>query len=181
MQNSLFFLVKTLSELYLLTFLLRFVLQWIRADFYNPISQFILRVTNPIVTPARRILPPARGVDIPTLAVLVVLECLATWVLLSLANATAPGLVFVQYVFFRLVRLTLWLYSISILVYVILSWIAQASYSPVAVLLGELVGPVLRPVRRLLPSIGGLDLSPLLVLIAIQALMIALPLPPFLR
>ena len=181
MQNSLIFIARTLSDLYLLTLLLRLILQFIRADYYNPLAQFILKVTNPVVVPARRILPSVGGVDVPTLVVLIALQCLATWLLLFLAGATVPLANFAVYVGLRLISLTLWFYSVGILIYVVLSWIPQGRYSPVARILGEIVDPVLRPARRLLPSFGGLDLSPLLVLILIQALVIALPLPALLR
>jgi len=181
MLNAAFFLIKSLSDLYLATFLLRFVLQRVRADFYNPLSQFVVKATNPLVVPARRFIPSAGGIDVPTLIVLVALECLVTWLLLALVGGAPNVETFLLFVLLRLASLTLWLYSISILVYVILSWVAQASYSPIAMLLGQVVGPILRPVRRILPSIAGLDLSPLVVLLLIQALMIALPLPPYLR
>jgi YggT family protein len=181
MRNAAFYLVKTFSDLYLLTFLFRFILQWVRADFYNPLSQFIVRATNPLVVPARRAIPSVGEVDVPTLVVLVLLQCLVTWLLLTMAGVTEPVDSFLLYVVLRMISLTLWLYSISILVYVILSFLAHAAYSPIAMLLGQVVGPVLRPVRRILPPIAGLDLSPWVVLILLQALMIALQLPPYLR
>lgn len=181
MQNALIFLVKTISDLYLLTFLLRFVLQWVRADFYNPISQFVLKATSPLVTPARRLLPSAGSIDVPTLVVLFLLECLATWLLLGLAGLSPSVVELLQLVILRLITLTLWFYTIALIVYVVLSWIAQTHYSPVAALLADIVNPVLRPVRRFIPPIGGLDLSPLLIIILIQAASIALPLPNFLR
>lgn len=181
MQTPLIFLVKTLSELYLLTFLLRFILQWVRADFYNPFTQFIVKVTDPLVVPARRLIPRTGKQDIPTLVVLVALQVVATWLILSIANASVPIDQFLLFVVLRLVNLALWLYTITIIGYVILSWIAQAHYSPIAMILGQIVGPVLRPVRRFMPTVGGLDLSPLVVLILIQTLTIALPLPTLLR
>ncbi len=181
MQNSLIFIVKTLSDLYLLTYLLRFILQWVRADYYNPIAQFVLRVTNPLVVPARRMLPSVGGVDLPTLVVLLVLECAVTWLLLTLYGASTPFLNLLYLALLRLIMLALWFYAIAILVYVVLSWVGQRHGSPVASLLADIVEPVLRPVRRILPPIAGLDLSPLLVLIALQAVIIALPLPPALR
>ena len=181
MLNAAFYLVKAFTDLYLLTFLLRFILQWVRADFYNPFSQFIVKATNPLVVPARRLLPSFGEVDVPTLIVLVLLQGIVTWLLLAMVGAAFGLDTFLIYVVLRLISLALWLYSISILVYVILSFFAQASYSPIAMLLGQVVGPVLRPVRRLLPPIGGLDLSPLVVLIVLQALMIALQLPTYLR
>jgi YggT family protein len=181
MQSAMIFLVRTFTDLYLLTFLLRFIMQWARADFYNPLAQFVVRVTNPLVVPARRFLPSARSIDAPTLIVLVALEALVTWLLLAIANFSAPVGYFVALVVLRLVNLTLWLYTLAILVYVLLSWIGPGRYNPVGALLDDLIAPVLRPFRRLLPPIGGLDLSPLIVLILIQAVRIALPLPVLLR
>lgn len=180
-MSVLLFLVKTFTDLYLLVFLLRFLLQVARADFYNPFSQFIVRVTNPLVVPARRLLPSLRGIDLPTVIVLILLEVAVTWLLLQIVGvtATAPQLLFL--IVRRLIALVLWTYTICIFVYVILSWVAQASYSPIAMLLSQVVEPVLRPARRILPPIGGLDLSPLIVLILLQAATIALDLPTYLR
>jgi YggT family protein len=174
MQDSVFFLVKTLTDLYLLTFLLRFIMQWTRADFYNPFAQFIVRVTNPLVQPARRLVPSAGSVDVPTLAVLLLLEGLVTWALLSMFNLTVPIGNFIVYVLLRLINLTLWFYTGAIIVHVILSWVGQGRYSPIGAILADLVEPVLRPVRKVIPPIGGLDLTPLLVLILIQAVVRAL-------
>jgi YggT family protein len=181
MQNALIFLVRTLTDLYILTFLLRFIMQWTRADFHNPFAEVILRVTNPLVLPARRILPAARGVDLPTLILLLVLEALATVLLLALWGVRLPTGTFVLMVVLRLVNLTIWFYTIAVFVYVILSWIGQGRYTPIGAILSDLVEPILSPARRILPSIAGLDLSPLLVLVLLQAVSIALPLEPYLR
>lgn len=180
MQSALIFLVKALADLYLLTFLLRFILQWVRAGYYNPLSQFVLKVTSPLVIPARRVLPSVAGLDVPTLVVLVILEGIATWLLTMLAGISLPIPTFLLYVLLRLVALTLWFYTVALLAYVILSWFGGGRGNPVATVLGELVEPVLRPVRRLLPAIGGFDLSPLLVMLLCQTAVIALRLPWFL-
>ena len=175
-MSALIFLIKTFSDLYLLCVLLRILLQAVRADFYNPISQFIVNVTNPLVRPARRLIPSGRGLDIPTVVVLVVLEFLVTAVLLALVGVGLLPRIdqLIWLVAFRLIALLLWTYTVCIFVYVILSWVAQANYSPIAMLLGQVVEPVLRPARRLLPILGGLDLSPLIVLILLQAASILL-------
>jgi YggT family protein len=180
MQSALIFLVKTLADLYLLTFLLRFILQWVRAGYYNPLSQFVLKVTSPLVIPARRVLPSVAGLDVPTLAVLIVLEGIATWLLAVLAGFSLPIPTFLLYVVLRLVALTLWFYTMALLAYVILSWFGGGGGNPLATVLGEIVEPVLRPVRRLLPPIGGLDLSPMLLILLCQTAIIALRLPWFL-
>ena len=181
MQNALLFLIKTIADLYLLTYLLRFLLQWVRADYYNPLAQFVVKVTNPLVVPARRLLPSVAGIDLPTLVVLIVLEALVTWGLITMIGVTLAPATFAFYVLLRLVSLALWFYLVAIFIYVILSWVGQRQYSPVGAVLGQLVEPLLTPARRLLPPIAGLDLAPLLILIIIQAVVIALPLPGFLR
>jgi YggT family protein len=181
MQNSLVFLVKTLSDLYILVHLLRVILQFIGVDRYNPLAEFIWRVSNPLVMPLRRILPRSSVIDLASVVTLLALECAATWLLTTLLGIVPTIDAFALYVLLRLVSLTLWFYSVSILIYVILSWVGQAGYSPMAMILSRFNEPILRPVRRILPPIAGLDLSPLLVLIAIQALVLALPLPFYLR
>ncbi len=181
MRDSLFFLIRVLSHLYLLLFLLRFIMQWIRADFYNPLAQFIVRATNPLVVPARRLIPASSGIDLPTLVLLVLLEVIATWLLLYVASSPATLIQFAVFVLLRLVSLTLSLYTWTILVYVILGWISPGGYHPLTMMLAELNEPVFRPIRRLLPPISGLDLSPLLAVILIQALSLAIPLPNLLR
>jgi len=181
MRDSLFFLIRVLSHLYLLLFLLRFIMQWIRADFYNPLAQFIVRATNPLVVPARRLIPASSGIDLPTLVLLVLIEVLATWLLLYVASAPVTLIQFAEFVLLRLVSLTLSLYTWTILVYVILGWISPGGYHPLTMILAELNEPVLRPIRRLLPPISGLDLSPLLAVILIQAISLAIPLPNLLR
>ncbi len=180
MQNSLIFIVRTLADLYLVALLLRFVLQWVRGDFRNPVAQFVLTVTNPVVLPARRIVPSAAGIDLATLVVLCALECVTTWVLLALVGFRAPLGSLLLYTLLRLVSLTLWFYTGAIFIYAILSWFSNRSYNPMSAILSEIVEPLLRPVRRLLPPVAGFDLSPVLVMIALQAVLISLRVPPYL-
>jgi len=181
MRDPLIFIIKTLTDLYLLTFLLRFILQWIRADFYNPFAQTIVKITNPLIIPVRRVVPTSRSVDVPTLVVLILLEAIVTWVLVYIGGASIGLNTLPLLVLYRLISLTLWFYSVSIFIYVILSWVGQRGYNPVGVVLGELNEPLLRPVRRMLPPIAGIDLSPLLILILLQAGLMAIPLPIYLR
>jgi YggT family protein len=153
----------------------------VRASYHNPLAQFVFKVTNPLVVPARRVLPSIAGLDTPTLTVLFLLEVAVTFVLLRLVGASAALPVLLLYSLLRLIALTLWLYTGALIVYVILSWLGNRGINPIAELLGDLVEPILRPARRLLPPIGGLDLSPLIVILLLQAAMIALPLPIYLR
>lgn len=181
MRNSLIFLIRTLGDLYLLTFLLRFLMQWVRADFYNPVAQFVVRATNPLVVPARRVIPSAGSTDMPTLVVLVTLEGVLTWSLLALVNLQVPIVTFLFFVLLRLINTALWFYVVSIFVYVLMSWFSHPGFSPIGRILADLNEPLLRPVRRFLPPIAGLDLAPMIVVILIAAIRIGLPLPAFLR
>ena len=181
MRDSLFFLIRVLSHLYLLLFLLRFIMHWIRADFYNPLAQFVVRATNLLVVPARRVIPATSVIDLPTLAVLIIVETIATWLLLSVASVPWTWDVFASYVLFRLVNLALSLYTWTILVYVILSWVSPGGYHPLTMMLSELNQPILGRIRQILPPISGLDLSPLLAVILIQTISVAIPLPNLMR
>jgi len=180
MQGALLYLVKTLADLYLLTFLLRFILQWVRASYYNPVSQFVLRVTAPLVVPARRVLPSIAGLDTPTLAVLVLLEALVTWGIIKLAGLTVSAGSLALFTLLRLVALALWFYFFALLVYAVMSWFGDRGRNPLASVIAEVVEPVLAPVRRIVPAIGGLDLSALIVMLLCRAALIALPLPALL-
>lgn len=181
MRNALIFLISTLANVYLAALLLRFILQWVRASYRNPLSQLIQKLTSPLVVPARRVLPSIAGLDLPTLAVLILLEALVTFVLITIAPYTIGIPTFLFWVVLRLVALTLWLYTVMLLVYVIVSWFGDRGGNPMGSALTEVVEPVLRPVRRVLPPVAGFDLSPLLVALVCQAGIIALDLPVFLR
>jgi YggT family protein len=180
MQRSLIYIVNALSQLYIAMFLLRFMLQWIRGSYQSPLSQIVIKITSPLVVPARRVLPSVRGIDVPTLVLLIALEAIATFLLYLIAQFPLELDLFVGSVLLRLVALTLWLYWGALLIYVILSWIVQG-YHPLADALGALLEPLLRPVRRILPLVAGFDLSPMLVMIALYALILALPSFPFVR
>lgn len=184
MQDALLFLFRAVTDLYLLMFLIRILLQWARADFYNPISQFIVKVTDPLVRPARRIIPSARGFDMPTFVVLVVLELIVIVALLAIVGASANAAELGLFTIVRLVNLVLWFYFFSVLVYVLLSWIGPGGGNPAYGWLARINEPVLRPFRQLIPPIGGLDLSPLVLLLLLQAAQIAIRssgwLPPLL-
>lgn len=177
MQNALIFIFRTLFDLYLLTFVLRLMLQFSRVDSWNPLFQFIVAVTNPLVRPLRRLLPPVGRVDSATLAALFGLQLVGTVVLVRIACAgEASPFELLAIAVLSLVRLLLRVWFWAILIYVILSWVAPRGYNPATAPLAGLVEPVLAPFRRLVPLIGGIDLSPLFAMIALQALILVLPL-----
>lgn len=181
MNAALFFVIKTLLDLYLIAYILRFLLQWARADFHNPLSQFILRITDPVLRPLRRVVPGWRGIDLSPLIALLLLQLVVTAVLIFMATGAAINLgMLLYYAVLRIIVGTIRLYFVAILVHVILSWVSPGHWNPLVSVLHSLTGPVLRPVRRILPPIGGLDLSPLFVLIGLQALLIMISLPGYL-
>jgi YggT family protein len=176
MQDALTFIFRTLLDLYIITFVLRLILQWVRADFRNPLTQFILRITNPLVIPLRRLIPATGGLDTATALIVILLELLMTVALIKFACLGEPDVTQLLLItLLRLTYLTLRIYLFIILIYVIMSWISPGTYNPAASLLSSVAEPVLRPLRKYIPSIGGLDLSPLFALVGIQALTMVLP------
>jgi len=176
MQNALVFILRTLFDLYILTFALRLLLQWAAVDKRNPLVQFILRVTNPLVIPLRRILPPVGRVDTATVVALVGLQLVATALVVRIGCVGDPGFLPVALLaLLNVARLALSIFTWSIIIHVVLSWVSPGGYNPGAALIAAIVEPLLAPFRRLIPLIGGLDLSPLFALIAIQAVSMLLP------
>jgi len=153
--------------------MLRLLLQIARADFYHPIPQLIVRITNPLVVPARRMIPSFRRFDLPTLVVLFLLQMAVTLLLDALLGIDRPIVSLLWNTVFELLDMAIWIYLICILIYIILSWVGQ-SYHPLSNFAGQLVNPLLRPVRQLLPAAGGLDLSPMIVSIFLIAGLILL-------
>ncbi|MFQ5488602.1 MAG: YggT family protein [Gammaproteobacteria bacterium] len=171
------YLISAISDLFLILVLLRFLLQLARADFYNPLCQFIVKVTNPALKPLRRVIPGWKGIDMSSLVLLLAVQALALLLVnLATGREIAVGALLVLSVG-ELLSLTLNCYLITILAQVILSWVGPGGHHPVSALLYNLNEPVMRPARRLLPPISGIDLSPIVVLFAIQLLKILVVAP----
>ena len=172
-MDALIFIVESVLSLAVFAFLLRFLLSLMRVDFRNPLSQAVLSLTNWLVLPLRRVLPPIRRMDTASLVALVAVQLLATFLMFRLrAGALIPVMPLVKLGLISLVTSTIRLFQVLIFVYALLSFIAPGTYSPVGGLLSSLCEPLLRPLRRVLPVIGGLDFSPLVALIGLQALLI---------
>jgi len=169
------FLLQTLLSMYLFAMVLRFLLQLVRADFYNPISQFLAKITNPVVLPLRRAVPGVGGIDLSSLLLAILLQMLLLAVLLFFRqNAVAGvGILFVGGLF-GVAALVLQIYFFAIIAMIILSWVAPGNPHPAIRLIHQLTEPVMAPFRNMVPPIGGLDLSPILVFITIQVTEIAL-------
>jgi YggT family protein len=174
MAPAIYFIVKTLAQLYLLLLLLRFWLPFFRGDFRNPIAQGILRFTSPVVVPLRRFLPSISRIDTATVLVAFIVQFLALLLLLSIGGTPIHPFPVAVTAIIELVILSLNLFFFAILIKIILSWVAPGNYNPVTALLTTLSEPVLRPFRRYIPPFGGLDISPVFALILLQAVIIFL-------
>lgn len=179
-SGALIFLVNTLLGLYAMTILLRFLLQLVRADFYNPLSQFVVKITNPLLRPLRRIIPGAMGLDLAALLLFYLVALITVALLALIAGATLPAAYLLWFALLKCIVIAIQLFFFTILIQVILSWVAQG-WHPVAGALHAVNEPLLRPFRRLLPPLGGFDLSPLFAIILLQFLSFLIPLPPLFR
>lgn len=174
LSGALIYLVSTLTDLYVTAILLRLLLQWVRADFYNPLSQFLVKVTNPVLVPARRLVPSIGKLDTASVLVMLLLELLQL-VFISLLGSTDFGFQFLFLFAVRKLLVALLLtYFVLIIAMVLVSWFASGSRHPLIPLIYQLTEPVLRPIQKLLPPLGGVDLSPLFALIALRALLLLL-------
>jgi YggT family protein len=177
LTNPLVFLIQTLFGLYILVVMLRFLLQWFKADFYNPVSQFVVKVTAPPLRPLRRLIPGLAGIDLAALVLAWLLKSLELSLILVLMGAGGSFLGALLWSLPELIGLTINIFLFAILIQVVLSWINPGAYNPAASLLYSLTEPLLRPARNLLPPVSGLDLSPMLVMIGLVLLEMLL-LPP---
>lgn len=157
------YVLQTLGSLYLAVVVLRFLLQIARADFYNPISQTMVKVSNPLLLPLRKIIPGIFGLDMACVVLAIVLH----WLLIE-ASAMVAGIGFINpfhvitWSVVGLFGMVLSIYKWGLLISIVLSWLAPQNPNPAVLLLNQLVAPILRPFRRIMPDLGGLDLSPLL-------------------
>ena len=169
------YLIQTLLSLYLGAMLLRFILQMVRADFYNPICQFVVKITNPLVIPVRRVIPGYGGFDIASLLLAILLQIagIAAIFLIRFGAIPAPVPLILGGVL-GVLALLVQMYFFALLAMIILSWVAQGSRHPAIFLLHQITEPLMAPVRKMLPSMGGLDFSPILAFILINIAQIAL-------
>jgi YggT family protein len=175
MGEILSYLTQTLLNLALLAMLLRFLLQLVRADFYNPVSQFLARLTNPLVLPLRRVIPSLGGLDLSSLLLALILQMAAIMVLLALNGVGPPNIgLLLVWSLLAILGLMVNIYFFALLAMIILSWVAPTSRHPALLLLFQLTEPVMAPFRKMLPNMGGLDFSPILVFILINIIQIAL-------
>ena len=179
--NAAVFLIQTVFGLYILAVMLRFLLQWVHADFYNPVSQFLVKMTTPLLRPLRRVIPGFGGIDFASVVLMLVLQIVELVLVALLLNQpiSVSGLLVLAMA--ALMALLIKVFLFSILIQVILSWVRPGDHNPVSLLLYQLNEPLLAPARRIIPAFSGLDLSPILVLVLLQLslMLIIAPLQDF--
>ena len=165
--QALFTLIQMVFGLYLPLVMLRLLLQWVRADFYNPISQFIVRLTNPPLKPLRRVIPGYAGIDWPCIVLLLLVQGLELLLLTLIFTGHMPTIMALLVLSIaHLLQLYIYVYIFFITLVVLISWINPGAYNPLTVLIYQLTNPVLSKIRKRLPDTGGLDFSPMVVLLA---------------
>ena len=178
-SNPVIFLIEIASSLYLLAIMLRFLFQIVRADFYNPLSQFIVKITQPAIKPLRRLVPSTGSIDMSSVLLMMVIQMITLAVIGMLQTGNGDfGFFYLLFAALaELVSLTINIFLVALLAQVVLSWVNPGAYNPTIGLLFSLNEPLLRRVRKVVPTAGGFDFSSLVVLIGLQLLKMLL-IPP---
>ena len=166
-MTAIIFLVQTVFGFYILAVVLRFLLQCVRADFYNPLVQFLVRITSPLLLPLRRIIPGYRGLDLAAVVLAFALQTVETLLITLLLGQPVGVGGLLMLAVLELLKLLINIYLWGVIIQAVLSWFNPDPYHPAARVLTQLTAPVLRPAQRLLPPISGVDLSPMLVVVAL--------------
>ena len=166
------FLVDTIVTFFVFLLLLRFHFQWLRAPFRNSVGEFVLVTTSWMVMPVRRFIPGLIGFDLPTLLLAWVVQLLGLWIEVAIRGIDVHLLGLALAALVDLVRYSFYILVGAVIIQVVFSWINP--YTPVAPVVEALTRPFLRPLRRYIPPISGFDLTPLVLVIAVQVLLIVL-------
>lgn len=161
------------STFYMTVVLLRFLLQLARADFYNPITQFVVKATNPPLRPLRKVIPGWGGIDGASLVLAVIIQAITFFLILIALNGGIPSmnpLTLLVWAVLNVLGLIVKIYFWSVIAVVVVSWIAPQSGHPAIQLVAQLTEPVMSPVRKVMPSMGGLDLSPIIVFLILNVI-----------
>jgi len=169
------YLISTIFGLYIIIVLLRFLLQLVRADFYNPLSQFIVKATSPVLNPIRRVIPGLFGIDFSSLLLAYGLQYIENILLFAIRGLSVSPVLLLWHSIGSLLTLFLYIYFFAILIQVIISWVSPGTYNPATALIHHITEPVLRPARKIIPPFSGFDLSPILVFIVLNLLIMFIP------
>ena len=168
LNGAAIFVIQTLGSLYLLIVLLRFILQLVRANFYNPLCQFTVKATQPLLKPLRRVIPSLFGLNMSSLVLAILVQMVIFAIVLTLSYMSFNILGLLAWAIIGVTALFLKVFFFALIISVILSWVAPGSNSPGAELVNQITEPALAPFRRMLPSMGGLDISPIIAFMVIQ-------------
>lgn len=178
LQSIAILLISAPLSLYIGAVLIRFLLAYARADFHNPLSQFLVKITNPVLIPMRRFIPAIGKIDTASLVLAYGLKLVGGFlILLVMGHKLDLGYMLIA-ALVDIARSIIMIYGIAMIVHAVMSWMGNTYGNPVASLLQSLTNPILRPIRRFVPLVSGVDLSPLVALLGLQVLWILLgPLP----
>jgi YggT family protein len=175
LNNASLFLIATVFNLYIFIVMLRIMLQWVNTEFTNPVFQFVVKLTNLPLRPVRHIIPTVHGVDLAAITLLVLLEVIKLFILFWVETTVTPtlgGLIVIA--FAEILKQIIQIFFYALIALAVLSWFSPLAHSPAIDLLHRICYPLLRPIQRFLPPVGGFDLSPLPVLIFLHLLIIML-------
>ena len=176
MTDPVIFLIDTLFSLYILAIVLRFLFQWTKADFYNPISQFLVKITHPPLKIIRRFVPSVGKIDTSSIVFALALQMLADFSILALKGVMVSITALIILSFSQLLSLLVNVFIFAVFARAILSWFDPGNYNSANSLLQSLTEPLLTMCRKVIPDLGGIDLSPLVALVVLQlAKMMLLP------
>jgi YggT family protein len=161
------FLVSTLIGIYILLLMLRLLLQWARADFYNPISQALVKVTSPVLVPLRRVVPPLGPIDTASVLAMLGLQLLSLWLATAMRGQNWSGAALAVFSVWELINLMLNIFLVCIIVRVIMSWVGSTSHHPALLLIDQLADKLTAPLQRYAVMGGGIDFSPAIVMLGI--------------
>lgn len=161
-------LLRMVFDIAIIFLLLRFFLQAVRADFYNPITQSIVRLTNPMLEPLRRFIPAVRGQDSASMVAAILLALLFLLLAYTITGGVPSILPLLWLAPLHVLEVLLDMMFWGTILHAVLSWFPNAQRAPAARMLDQLITPLLRPIRRILPDLGGIDLSPIALLLAVQ-------------
>ena len=173
-QNVGVFLVQTLFSLYIGAVLIRFLLALSRANFYNPLSQFLVKITNPVLVPLRRLIPAIGKLDTAAIVLALGLKVIQVLLLVALQGSDASLPVVLVYAVVDLLRTVINIYIFALIIQAVLSWVGNSYGNPLADVLHSLTDPLLRPIRNVVPTIGMVDLSPMVAILLLYVVLIVL-------
>jgi YggT family protein len=172
------YLINLLFGLYIFAVMLRFLLQLVRADFYNPVSQLLIVITNPCLRHLRRWVPGFLGIDWPSIILMIVLQGMEICLIVLVLGGGFPALAGLPVLIVaHLLELCIWIYLGVIIVQILISWVNPGADSPVIIMMYQLTRPLLRPLRRRFPPAGGLDWSPLVAIVLLNLLLLLVVAP----